>query len=83
MHPKGKRSRVGYAIFLFDSPELAEKLRPFREDQQFYFNGGFSMTLKGGDRDGSTLNFAHATTSSIIQSSAAEALRAAAASAAT
>ena len=79
MHPKGKRSRVGDAIFLFDSPELAEKLRPFREDQQFYFYRGFSVTLKGGDRDGQLSNFSHATTSSIIQTSAAEALKAAAA----
>ena len=80
-HPKGRRSRIGDAIFLFDSPELAEKLRPFKEDQQFYFNGGFSVTLKGGDRDGSNSNFAHATMSTVISSSAAEAMRAAASAA--
>ena len=50
-HPVGRRSRVGDAIFLFDSPELANNLYPFQESHQFYFNNGFSVTLKGGGQN--------------------------------
>ena len=36
--PPAKRSRIGDRILLFDSPALAEKLRPFPEDKKFYLN---------------------------------------------
>ena len=77
-HPDKKpeaRSRIGDRIFLFDSPTLAEKLRPFPEDKKFMLNRGFSVTIKGGHRgNGITDIFAHAVTSSVIKSAAAEAM---------
>ena len=73
--PAGKRSRIGDAILLFDSPELADKLKPFDKDKKFFYNSGFSVTLKGGERGTPSINFAHALTSSVITSAAAEALR--------
>ena len=70
-----KRSRIGDRIMLFDSPTLAEKLRPFPEDKKFYLNHGFSVTLKGGHRgDSATDIFDHSVTSSVIKSAAAEAM---------
>ena len=53
--PAGKRSRIGDCIMLFDSQELAEKLRPFPEDHRFQINPGFSLTLKGGIRSDSQI----------------------------
>ena len=73
MNPE-KRSRIDQ-ILLFDSPTLAEKLRPFPEDKKFFLNKGFSVTLKGGHRGNSITDvFAHNYTSSIIKSAAAEAM---------
>ena len=70
-----KRSRIGDRIFLFDSPSLAEKLRPFPEDKKFYLNRGFSVTIKGGHRGNSVTDlFSHAVTSTIIKSAAGEAM---------
>ena len=69
------RSRIGDRIFLFDSPTLAEKLRPYPEDKKFMLNRGFSVTIKGGHRgNGITDIFSHAVTSSVIKSAAAEAM---------
>ena len=73
--PPNKRSRIGDSIMLFDSPELADKLKPYDEDKKFFFNSGFSVTLKGGERGNPTVNLAHALTSSVISSAAAEGLR--------
>ena len=71
----GKRSRIGDRILLFDSPALAEKLKPYAEDHKFYLNKGFSITIKGGHRGNSIVDvFSHAATSSIIKSAAAEAM---------
>ena len=75
-HAPGMRSRIGDAILLFDSPELAEKLRPFPEDHKFFLNHGFSVTLNGGIRgmtDGP--NFDPNVTSNVMQGSTEEALR--------
>ena len=49
-HPAGKISRIGDAIFLFDSPELAANLYPFQETQQFYFNNimTYKYIMSGG-----------------------------------
>ena len=70
-----KRSRIGDRILLFDSPSLAEKLRPFPEEKKFFLNRGFSVTIKGGHRgDSCTDIFAHAVTSSVIKSAAGEAM---------
>ena len=70
-----KRSRIGDRIFLFDSPSLAEKLRPYPEDKKFFLNHGFSVTLKGGHRgDPEDDIFSHSVTSIVIQSAAAEAM---------
>lgn len=44
----GQRSRIGDAIFLFDSPELAGKLEKYNEVFRFTFFRGFNITLKGG-----------------------------------
>ena len=70
-----RRSRIGDRILLFDSPSLAEKLRPFPEDKKFFLNRGFSVTLKRGHRgDSETDIFAHSVTSSVIKSAAEEAM---------
>ena len=70
-----KRSRIGDRIFLFDSPSLAEKLRPFPEDKKFFLNRGFSVTIKGGHRGNSVTDlFSHTVTSTIIKSAAGEAM---------
>ena len=77
-HPDKKpesRSRIGDRILLFDSPTLAEKLRPYPEDKKFMLNRGFSVTIKGGHRGNSITDvFAHAVTSNIIKSAADEAM---------
>ena len=70
-----KRSRIGDRILLFDSPSLAEKLRPFPEDKKFYLNRGFSVTIKGGHRgNAATDTFAHSVMSTIMKSAAGEAM---------
>ena len=75
MDPK-KRTRVGDRILLFDSPSLAEKLRPFPEEKKFFLNRGFSVTLKGGHRGTTETDiFAHSVTSSVIKSAAEEAMQ--------
>ena len=77
-HPDKKpdaRSRIGDRILLFDSPSLAEKLRPYPEDKKFMLNRGFSVTIKGGHRGNSITDiFAHSVTSNIIKSAADEAM---------
>ena len=71
-----KRSRIGDRILLFDSPELAEKLKPYAEDHKFYLSRSFSVTIKGGHRgSGPTELFSDEVTSGIVKSAAAEALR--------
>lgn len=47
----GQRSRIGDCIFLFDSPELAGKLKWYDEDHRISISKGFNVTLKGGARD--------------------------------
>ena len=70
-----KRSRIGDRILLFDSPSLAEKLRPYPEEKKFFLNRGFSVTIKGGHRGSSMTDiFAHSVTSNVIKSAAAEAM---------
>ena len=72
----GTRSRVGDAILLFDSPELAEKLRPFPEDHKFFLSHGFSITLNGGIRgDCMGPTFDPTVTSKVISGSTTEAMR--------
>ena len=71
--PPEARSRIGDRIFLFDSPTLAEKLRPYPEDKKFLLNRGFSVTIKGGHRGNDVIDiFSHAVTSSVIKSAADE-----------
>ena len=71
--PPGKRSRIGDIIMLFDSKELAEKLRPYPEDHKFPLNRNFTVTLKGGIRsDNQVPNFFSSTmTTNILQSAKA------------
>ena len=54
-HNPDARSRVGDRILLFDSAELAEKLKPYPETHKFFLSKNFSITFKGGNRAGSDL----------------------------
>ena len=73
--PPGKRSRVGDAIFLFDSPELADKLKNYDEDHRFPISNSANVTIKGGRRGNDSVSFAAALTSSVIGGSTAEAMQ--------
>ena len=80
-HPAGKRSRIGDIIILLDGPDLNERLKDFPEDFKFFVNDGFSVTLRGGARgDDQGIHLASQFRQSVVVSSAAEALRVAAAS---
>ena len=68
--PVGRRSRVGDAIMLFDSPALAENLKKYDEDHRFQINSGFTVTIRGGDRD-TNGSLTQAITTSILNSAAA------------
>ena len=58
---------------LFDSQELADKLRPYPEDHRFHINPGFTLTLKGGIRSDNYVPnyFSAAMTTTVIQSAKA------------
>ena len=73
--PQGRRSRIGDAIFLFDSPELAEKLKTYDEDHRFAISNSANVTIKGGKRGNDGPNFAAALMSSVIGGSSAEAMQ--------
>ena len=73
--PPGRRSRIGDAIFLFDSPDLAEKLKPYDEDHRFAISNSANITIKGGVRGNDGPNFAAALTSSVIGGASAEAMK--------
>ena len=73
--PPGKRSRIGDAIFLFDSPELADKLKDFDEDHRFPISNSANVTVKGGRRGNDGVSFSAAVTSSVIGGSSAEAMQ--------
>ena len=79
--PPGRRSRIGDAIFLFDSPELAEKLKDYDEDYRFAISNSANVTIKGGKRGNDGVSFAAALTSSVIGGASAEAIQGAKASA--
>ena len=71
----GRRSRIGDRIFLFDSPTLTEKLRPYSEDMKFMLNKSFSVTLKGGLRGNSVAELVSPDAlSKVMKSSAGEAM---------
>ena len=71
----GQRSRIGDAIVLFDSTELAEKLRPFDEDFRFTVSKGFSVTLKGGVRGEGHQQFSADMTSKVLGGATDQAMR--------
>ena len=48
--PPHKRSRIGDRILLLDGPALYEVLKTEPEDKKYFFNDGFSVTLRGGIR---------------------------------
>ena len=73
----GQRSRVGDAILLFDSPELAKKLQPYDEEHRFTVSKGFNVTLKGGARGEGHQVFSAEMTSTVIGNAAAQAMRSA------
>ena len=50
----GQRSRVGDAILLFDSPELAAKLKIYDVEHRFLVSKGFSVTFRGYERRGTS-----------------------------
>lgn len=72
-----QRSRIGDAIFLFDSTELASKLKNFDEDFRFTVSRGFNVTLKGGARGEGHQNFSPEMTSKVITGAADQAMRSA------
>ena len=73
----GQRSRIGDAILLFDSPELADKLKPYDKEHHFSVSKGFSVTLKGGMRGEGHQNFSLEMTSSVITNAAEQAMKSA------
>ena len=73
--PPGRRSRIGDAIFLFDSPDLAEKLKDYDEEHRFPISNSANVTIKGGIRGNDGINFAAALTSSVIGGASAEAIQ--------
>ena len=73
----GQRSRIGDAILLFDSPELAAKLKPYDEEHRFSVSKGFSVTLKGGMRGEGHQNFSSEMTSTVITNAAEQAMKSA------
>ena len=60
--PPGRRSHIGDAIFLFDSPDLADKLKGYDEDHRFPISNSANVTIKGGKRGSDGINFAAALT---------------------
>ena len=59
-------------IILYDSPTLADKLKPYPEDYRFYLNKGFSISLRGGARgDTPDQGVSAALASTVMQSAAA------------
>ena len=71
----GQRSRIGDAILLFDSPELAAKLKNYDEEYRFTVSKGFNVTLKGGVRGSGHQEFTPEMTSKVITGAADQALR--------
>ena len=71
----GQRSRIGDAIVLFDSAELAEKLRPYDEDYRFTVSKGFNVTLKGGVRGDGHQQFSAEMTSKVLGGATEQAMR--------
>ena len=71
----GQRSRIGDDILLFDSPELAEKLKGYDEDFRFTVSKGFNVTLKGGMRGEGHQAFSADMRSKVITGAADQALR--------
>ena len=69
-----QRSRIGDAIFLFDSPELAAKLKGYDEDFRFTVSRGFNITLKGGARGEGHQIFSADMTSKVIVDAASQAM---------
>ena len=73
--PPGKRSRIGDAIFLFDSPDLDDKLKDYDEDHRFPISNSANVTVKGGRRGNEGVSFAAGLTSSVIGGSSADAMQ--------
>ena len=73
----GQRSRIGDAILLFDSPELADKLKRYDEEHRFVVSKGFNVTLKGGMRGEGHQSFSPEMTSSVIVNAADQAMKSA------
>ena len=71
----GQRSRIGDAIFLFDSPELATKLKKYDEDYRFTVSKGFNITLKGGARGEGHQTFSAEMTSKVIVQAVDQAMK--------
>lgn len=69
-----QRSRIGDAIFLFNSPELASKLKNYDEDYRFTVSRGFNITLKGGARGEGHQLFSADMTSKVIVDAASKAM---------
>ena len=73
----GQRSRIGDAILLFDSPELADKLKRYDEEHRFVVSKGFNVTLKGGMRGDGHQSFSPEMTSTVIVNAADQAMKSA------
>ena len=71
----GQRSRIGNAILLFDSTELAEKLKPYDEDFKFNVSKGFTVTLRGGVRGEGHQCFSADMTSKVLVGATDQAMR--------
>ena len=67
------RSRIGDAtIFLFESNELAQKLREYDEEYRFTVSRGFNVTLKGGARGDESEQFSDAMKETVVTAAATD-----------
>ena len=70
--PPGQRSRIGDVIHLFDSPELADKLKTYDEEFRFDVSPNFNVTIKGGTRGADAISgqniFSNQITTAVINS---------------
>ena len=55
-HVPGKKSRIGDAVAVFTGPDLLAKLSKYDEDHVFHLSKRWRITIKGGQRLGSSSN---------------------------
>ena len=66
------RSRIGDAIYVFESNELALKLKPYDEEHRFTVSKGFNVTLKGGARGETEDIFSDELKSNVVSAAASK-----------